>query len=53
MQRPPRDLIVVYNGFDEVVYNGKFYDLDLNELLERCNQRAIPCRMVVAEEYRE
>jgi len=48
----PHDLIAVYDGFDIPVYNGKFYDLDLSELMERCTQRAIPCRVVVAEEYR-
>jgi len=46
----PGDLIAVYEGHDEPVYNGKFYDLDLDALLERCQRESIPCRVVVVED---
>jgi hypothetical protein len=45
----PADLVAVYGGYDEVVYNGKFCDLDLDELQEHCRLAGIPCRVVVAE----
>ena len=49
----PDDLIAVYPGYDQVVYNGKFYDFDLDELVERCQREGIPCRAVVAEDMRD
>ena len=48
----PDDLISVYDVIEEPVYTGKFCDLDLDELLERCQRDGIPCRVVVAEPYR-
>lgn len=45
----PDDLIAVDKGFDETVYNGKFYDFDLDALAARCEQEGIPCRVVVNE----
>ena len=47
----PDNLIAVYPGYDEVEYNGKFYNFDLDELVARCTRQEIPCRVVVAEEY--
>lgn len=46
----PDNLIAVYSGVNETVYNGKFYDFDLDELMERCQREGIPCRVIVAEE---
>ena len=43
----PDDLIAVYKGYDEVVYNGKFDSLDLDELTKRCEREGITCRAVV------
>ncbi len=48
----PADLIAVDNCFDETVYNGKFYDFDLDALMARCEREGIPCRVIVRDERR-
>lgn len=37
----PKDLIAVYQGEIQHVFNGKFDDLDLNELTKRCWNKGI------------
>ncbi len=49
----PPELIAVDQGYDEVVYNGKFHDIDLYDLLNRCQNEDIPCRIVVAADDQE
>ena len=46
----PDDLVAIHPGYDQAVYNGKFYNFDLDKLAERCLHEGIPCRVVVAEE---
>jgi len=32
----PDDLITVFKGKIDYVYNGKFYDIDMDEVMEKC-----------------
>lgn len=48
----PKDLITTLpsEGFIfRTVYNGKFYDLDLNELRENCAKQNIPVWFLIAD----
>lgn len=37
----PQDLITVFKGDIQYVYNGKFYDIDMDEVIKRCWQQGI------------
>jgi len=37
----PDDLITVFNGKIDYVYNGKFYDIDMDEIMKRCWEECI------------
>jgi hypothetical protein len=46
----PENLIIVYKGGFDTTYNGKFYDIDLDELINRCNKQHITCGIVKAHQ---
>ena len=37
----PDDLITVFNGRIDYIYHGKFYDIDMDELMKRCWTKGI------------
>lgn len=37
----PKDLIAVFDGKIEYVYNGKFYDIDMDEVMKKCWAKGI------------
>lgn len=39
----PKDLITVYKGYFSCEYVGKFDDLNLDELINNCKKKNIPC----------
>jgi hypothetical protein len=44
------NLISVFAGKFDAVYNGKFDQLDLDELIQRCNKQNITCGIIKAHE---
>lgn len=42
----PDDLVAVYNGNFDLVYNGKFEDIDIPQLQNMCFQKDIPCGII-------
>jgi hypothetical protein len=48
----PNDLITVFNGKIDYVYNGKFYDIDMDELMKRCWENSIYVFYVIKQKER-
>lgn len=48
----PKDLIAVFNGTIDYVYNGKFYDIDMDELMKRCWEKGIYVFYVIKQKER-
>jgi hypothetical protein len=43
----PDDLISIYKNRFECVYNGKFYEVDLDELVSKCQANGIVCGYII------
>jgi hypothetical protein len=48
----PKDLIDVFTGHVEYVYNGKFYDIDMDALMTRCWQAGIYAFYAIQQKQR-
>lgn len=42
----PKDLIAVFTGQFEAVYTGKFYAIELDDLLSRCKEANVVCGVI-------
>lgn len=47
----PDDLISVFDGKIEYVYNGKFFEIDMKELVARCESRGIFVFYVIDDKF--
>ena len=48
----PHNLIAVFNGKIDYVYNGKFYDIDMDEVMKRCWEEGIYAFYVIKQKER-
>jgi len=48
----PHNLIAVFKGKIDYVYNGKFYDIDMDEVMKRCWEEGIFAFYAIKERER-